>query len=140
MVLDRNNISYVLSYHSLLGSWLMHSLLPHDDTIQLLTRVSLSKPIANRTSSKRQSVSQPTPATPCLSWKQLQQDRLTGLLWNCAITTNIQLESMSPPEGVVLERESFILPLPRPALVELLASSTEGSDQVPPEDILEASV
>ena len=91
MVLDRNNISYVLGYHSLLGSWMMHSPLPHDDTIQLLTRVSLSNAVANTTSSKRQSRSQSTPATPSLSWKQQQRDRLTGRLWNCTFTTKMAL-------------------------------------------------
>lgn len=48
--LDRHKISYVLGYHSLLGSYMMHGILPYDDTIELLARVShkqtLSKAIA----------------------------------------------------------------------------------------------
>ena len=44
--LESNEIAYVLGYHSLLGSYVMHDLLPHDDTVQLLARTSYRRAVS----------------------------------------------------------------------------------------------
>ena len=45
--LERNKISYVLGYESLLGSYVMHNILPHENTVHLLARTVFNRTVAD---------------------------------------------------------------------------------------------
>jgi len=45
--LERYEISYVLAYESLLGSYVMHNILPYDTTVQLLAGTIFNKTVAD---------------------------------------------------------------------------------------------
>ena len=45
--LERNKISYVLAYESLLGSYVMHTVLPYENTVHLLARTGFNKTVAD---------------------------------------------------------------------------------------------
>lgn len=114
--LDRNNISYVLGFHSLLGSYVMHNLLPYDDKIQLLAKVS-HKQILSKAISKDDKLTITEHSTGKDSYKYVRLFKKTSrqtkhpwplveLHYYDENSTHVWT-TMPHPERVVVERTAF---------------------------------